>query len=94
MVDYDDNLLGATTDKVEIQVAIDSGAVANVINPEELLSDVTPEPNSSDRHFVDTQGGTIEKFWSCETLMEGAHGSCKWQITDVTRALHSVSTFA
>ena len=65
-----------------------------MINPEELLSDVTSEPNSSDRHLVDTQGGTIEKFWSCETLMEGAHGSCKWQITDVTRALHSVSTFA
>ena len=33
LVDYDDEMLVATTERVKVQVAMDSGAVAHVINP-------------------------------------------------------------
>ena len=88
MVDYngEEEPLGATAERVKLQVVIDSGTMANAINPEELPCDVAPEPNISGWHFVNAQGGTIEKFGSCSTVMEGAHGTvgCNWQIADIT----------
>ena len=75
------------------KVASDSGAVANVIHPDMLPDNVDFTPNTSGYHFVNAQGGIIEKFGSCKTLMKGTHGDvgCGWQAADVAKALHSVS---
>ena len=50
-------------------------------------------PNTIGFHVVNAQGGVIDKFGSCATLMKGKHGGvgCGWQAADVARALHSVS---
>ncbi len=90
----DDGMLGATTEKVVVKVAMDSGSVANVIGPDELPCDVKVEENNNDSHFVGANNSRIEKFGTCVTHMQGAHGAvgCKWQVANVTRPLHSVST--
>ena len=62
LVDYNDNLQAATTQRVKVQVAMDSGAVVHVDNPEELPCNVAPEPNTSGRRFVDAQAGQIKKY--------------------------------
>ncbi len=94
--DEDDGMICAATAKVKIGVAMDSGAVDNVINPEELPCDAQPVPNETGRHFVGANNSRIEKYGTCDTMLEGEHGSvgCKWQVADVTRALHSVSRVA
>ena len=43
----DDELIGSTEEEVEAEVAIDSGAVDNVIFPEGLPNGVTVEPNTT-----------------------------------------------
>ncbi len=92
----DDELIGATTEKVSISVAMDSGAVDNVIGPEELPCDAEIIDNSSGRHFVGANNTKIEKYGSCMTKLEQEHGEidCNWQVADVARPLHSLSKVA
>ncbi len=82
-----------TAEKVKVKVAVDSGAVDNVIHPKELPADASPQPNTTGKHFVGPKGEQIEKFGSCDTRLETEHGAvgCHWQLADVTRPLHSVS---
>ena len=89
----DDAIMAATSQVKKAKVASDSGAVANVIHPDMLPDNVEFVPNTTGYHFVNAQGGVIEKFGSCKTLMKGSHGDvgCGWQAADVARALHSVS---
>ena len=86
-------IMAATAQVKKAKVASDSGAVANVIHPEMLPDNVEFVPNTSGYHFVNAQGGVIEKFGSCLTMMKGSHGDvgCGWQAADVAKALHSVS---
>ena len=94
MVDeQDDAIMAATAQVKKAKVASDSGAVANVIHPEMLPDNVDFIPNTTGYHFVNAQGGVIEKFGSCKTIMKGSHGDvgCGWQAADVAKALHSVS---
>ncbi len=97
VVEYsEESLILSTAEKVRVKVAMDSGAVANVIHPKQLPSDATPEPNTNGKHFNGAGGDFIERFGTCMTELEGEHGSvgCDWDLADVSRALHSVSKVA
>ena len=86
-------IVAATTEIVPVQVAMDSGAVDNVVNPDDLPSSVTPSGNPSGRHFVGAHGSEIKKYGCGNTLCKGGQGDygCKWQVADVTRPRRSVS---
>jgi len=88
----EDHTLAAVAERVMIRPAMDSGSVANVLHPSDLPAGAEPAPNTTGRHFAGAGGGRIERFGTCETLLEGEHGAvtCKWQLADVTRPLHSV----
>ena len=95
VVDYaQDQLVAAAYEEIRVRVAMDSGAVANVINPESLPGDCVPVPNPTDEHFINAQGGHIQRYGKCITKMTGKKGAvtCDWDVCDVARALHSVST--
>ena len=90
----DDELIGSTEEEVEAEVAIDSGAVDNVIFPEGLPCGVTVEPNTTGKHFTGAGGGRIKFHGTCRTKMRDEAGrevGCQWRSADVTRALNSVS---
>ena len=93
MVDEEHQAINAVAQVKRCKVASDSGAVANVIHPDMLPDDVDFVPNTTGFHFVNAQGGVIQKFGSCKTMMKGKLGTvgCGWQAADVARALHSVS---
>ena len=95
-VDEPEDLIAATAEEVEIEVAIDSGAVANAVHPDELPCDARPEANTTGRHFVGANKSRIENFGTCKTVLEGEHGEvgCNWCLADVSRPLHSVSQVA
>ena len=88
-----DDLIASATEVVRIRAAMDSGAVANVIHPEELPCDCSPTPNTTGKHFTGAGGSRIEKFGQCMAKLRGQHGSvgCDWSLADVSRPLHSVS---
>ncbi len=97
VLDYEeeeDNLIGVAVESVKIKPAMDSGAVANVVHPAELPDGVEVVPNETDTHFTGAGGGRIKRFGSCVTKLSSEHGDvgCGWQLADVTRPLHSVST--
>ena len=97
VIEYsEDNFIQSVAEKVKVKVAMDSGAVANVIHPKHLPPDATPEPNTTGKHFNGAGGDFIERFGTCMTELEGEHGSvgCDWDLADVSRALHSVSKVA
>ena len=93
---YDDEepLLAAAAERVTIRPAMDSGAVRNVIHPDKLPRDAQPKPNDTGRHFVGANNTPIERYGTCETVLETPLGAvgCNWDLADVTRPLHSVST--
>ena len=78
----------------KVRVAMDSGAVKHTINEDSLPKGAVLIPNTSGKHFVGAGGDHIPRLGSCKTLMSGECGKagCEWQVADVTRALHSVST--
>ncbi len=96
ILEEEEELIAAATEEVTIEVAVDSGAVDNVINPDELPCDAQPTGNPTGRHFVGAKGERIEKFGTCDTMLTSQHGrvGCKWQVADVTRPLHSLSKIA
>ena len=82
-------------DSVKVVVAMDSGAVKNVIHPRHLPDDAEPTPpENPDEHFVGANNSRIDRYGECDTILEGEHGAigCGWTLADVSRALHSVST--
>ena len=93
ITEEEEPMIGATQEKVNISVAMDSAAVDNVLHPRELPGDSEPEPNLTGRHFGGAQGSRIDKYGSCDTRLESKHGTvgCHWQLADVTRPSHSVA---
>ena len=83
----------AAPEIVKVSVAMDGGAVDNVIGPDELPAGTTPSGNTTGKHFVGASGERIHKYGHCSTMLVGAKGEvgCKWQVADVTRPLHAVS---
>ncbi len=89
----DDQILIAAPDEVKIAVAVDSGAVENVIGQEDLPGSVHVASNTTGRHFVGASNEHIENYGSCDTVLASEHGevSCEWKVADVSRPLHSIS---
>ncbi len=90
----DEEMIAAVQEEVKAVVAIDSGAVANVVNPENVPKCVQIAPNTTGKHFRGANDSVIEKFGSCTTLMRDESGrevGCRWQVADVTRPLNAVS---
>jgi hypothetical protein len=91
-----EELCAVAPGKVTVRVTLDSAVCDNVINPEELPSDVAYEPNETNNHFVGANDSHIERYCSCRTIMSSTHGNvgCNWQMAGVSRALHSVGVVA
>ena len=87
-------MIGAATEEVRVKTALDSGSVANVISPDDLPASVEIEENKIDSHFSGAGGERIRRWGACNTQLKGKCGEvgCRWQVADVTKALHSVST--
>ena len=81
---------------VKVKVAMDSAAADHVIDPEELPSDATFEPKTTNNHFVGANDSHIERYGSCKTICSSKLGKvgCNWQMAAVSRALHSVGIVA
>ena len=78
----------------KVKVAIDSGAVANVIRKGELPENIQIEPNHDDHHFVGAGGDRIRRHGTCKTIAVDSKGKkivVPWHVADVGRSLHSVS---
>ena len=88
--------INACAEEIKIQVAMDSGSVDNVTNPDTIPGQTAVKPNKTGKHFVGAGGERIKKHGECITMMTGKHGKvgCRWQVADVTRPLHSVSAIA
>ena len=71
---------------------MDSGAVANVINRNDLPKGVVPD-GIVKTHFVGASGEHIENYGTCRTLLKGNMQDVvtEWQAADVSKALHSIS---
>ena len=91
--DHEEGFLGVAVERVRIRPAMDSGAVDHVIHPRELPDDAIIVPNTSGKHFRGANDSVIEKYGSCDTILEGSEGKvgCSFQLANVSRSLHSVS---
>ena len=99
--DSDDELIAelAEPTSIKVKTAMDSGSVANVINPAELPPAVMRkmEPNTSGKNFAGAGGDPIKRYGTVMTVMQDKKGrrvGCKWNSADVTRALNSVAQVA
>ena len=84
--------MGAVT-KRRIEVAVDSGSVANTIGPEDLPEGVEPSGNPSGAEFRGANNSPIRRYGHVDILCEtkgGKHGT-RWEVSEVNRALQSVS---
>ena len=90
--DIPNKLMSVTPSEVTITVAADSGAVDNVIHPDDLPAGCVLS-GANGEHFIGASGEHIERFGEVDTVITGSSGkvSCSWQCADVTRALHSIS---
>ena len=96
ILDDDDNgndLIATAVERVRIRPAMDSGAVDHVIHPRELPDDAIIVPNTSGKNYRGANDTVIERYGSCDTILEGAAGTvgCTHQLANVSRPLHSVS---
>ena len=66
--EYDD-LIAAIAERVNVPVAIDSGAAANVIHPKDLPADCRIEPNTTNRHFRGANNSRIERYGKPQTVL-------------------------
>ena len=79
-------------DETTVEVAADTGAVANVINKNDLPKGVVPD-GVVKTHFVGASDEHIENYGTCRTLLKGNIEDVvtEWQAADVSKALHSIS---
>ena len=92
----DDAILSAET-AVTVEVALDSGCVAHVAEAKNIPSDVSIDQPASGRpkNFVGAGGDTIKNHGAANIILEQEDGkqvTSTFQVADVCRALHSVST--
>ncbi len=99
VVDYapenNTQLLTTAPAQVKVSVAADTGAVDNVIGPDDLAADMAPD-GKVERHFVGASDEHIENYGQCDSILSGDLGQvlCKWNVADVARPLHSISKMA
>jgi hypothetical protein len=89
-------LVAAVSDVVTIQVAMDSAAVDNVIDPASLPQNADIAPNTTGKHCRGANNAHIETYGTTSTILESADNrvSCDWAVSDVNQALHSVAKVA
>jgi len=89
--DLDDCIMSAE-DKVRVRAAMDSGACAHVINPDDLPAGAEP-PGDPGKDFVGANNSKIKRYGSVTTTCEHSLGSLdtEWQAAAVSRPLHAVS---
>ena len=94
-IDDDDGELNEViVNETVIKVAIDSGSVASVINPNSLPNNLDFKPNVTGRHFKGANESHIENYGSCLTSLRDdkckSNVSCDWSLAEVARPLHAV----
>lgn len=79
--------------KRRVEVAVDSGPVANTIGPEDLPEGLGPSGNPTSAELRGANNSHIRRYGHVDTLSEtqdGKHGT-RWEVSDVNRALQPVS---
>ena len=79
--DDDDKEINATEESVGMEVAMDSGATANVAHPKHMPGDVVIVPNETGFHFKGANNSNIIKFGECDTILADENGGqigCHW----------------
>ena len=90
--DNADDCIMSAEDQVRVRSAMDSGACAHVINPDDLPAGAEPsgDPGSS---FVGANDSKIRRYGSVTTTCTHSLGQLdtEWQAAAVSRPLHAVS---
>ena len=86
----------AADEEIEVDVAQDSGCVANVAGPDDIPSsvEVAHPPGKRVRGFVAANGSDMENYGEANVRMVAEDGSSflnSFTVTDVTRPLHATS---
>ena len=94
---YEDEPILSTEDEVEIEVAADTGAVAHVASPKDLPGSVPVEMPEDGRlrNFVAANNTPIKNYGKASVVLEQEDGkeiNTDFNVADVSRPLHSVST--
>ena len=76
-----------------VKAAMDSGACASVLSPDDLPAGVVPSGNPSGAVFHGANNSPIRRFGSAVTRMKNKSMDvgCRWQVAEVTRPLNAVS---
>ena len=92
--DQNEQALMAVNQAIDIEVAIDSGSVVHVANPDHLPAHAEVVPNSTGRHFNGANASHIENYGTCLTSMQdkttGTLVDCDWSVAEVVKPLHAV----
>ena len=92
--DQNEQALMAVNQAIDIEVAIDSGSVVHVANPDHLPAHAEVVPNTTGRHFNGANASHIENYGTCLTSMQdkttGTLVDCDWSVAEVVKPLHAV----
>ena len=92
--DDDEHAIMAVNDTIDMEVALDSGSVVHVANPEHFPGNAEVIPNTSGRHFNGANASHIENYGTCLTSLQDtktmALVECNWSVADVVKPLHAV----
>ena len=93
--DHDDeHALMAVNTEIDIEVALDSGSVVHVANPDHLPANAEVVPNTFGRHFNGANASNIENYGTCFTSLQDkktrALVACDWSVAEVVRPLNAV----
>ncbi len=97
VIDFqDDDEILMAEQEVEVDVAMDSGCCAHVVNPDAVPAgvEVAHPPGRRLRNFVNASGGDMDNFGEAIVQMvqeDGKVFDSKVSVTETTRALHSTS---
>ena len=93
-----DDLILATEEELEIEVAADTGCVAHVAGPDSIPNSIQvekPADGSDPRNFIGAGGDIIKNYGKARVALvqdDGKEISNVFHVADVCRPLHSVST--
>ena len=94
----DEDLILATEEELEIEVAADTGCVAHVAGPDSIPNSIQvekPADGSEPRNFIGAGGDMINNYGKAHVSLvqgDGKEISNIFHVADVCRPLHSVST--
>ena len=88
----EDECIMSAEDEVRVRAAMDSGACAHVINPDDLPAGAEPSGDPG-KDFVGANNSRIKRYGSVTTTCTHSLGQLdtEWQAAAVSRPLHAVS---